>query len=115
MTPKLLHRLKSNPLSQLHIIMAFLTLAFIPSLTAQDKHDKTCGGLHASISGEVVRRDPLATQSPYVMLTFVLLNDSDAPLIPQKRAGRLSSMARSWQIRVLFSATASSQSEAGDF
>jgi hypothetical protein len=34
MTPKLTHRLKSNPLSQMHIIMALLALAFIPPLTA---------------------------------------------------------------------------------
>jgi hypothetical protein len=86
MTPKLTNRLKSNPLSQ--IIMVLLTLTLITSLAAQDQHD-ACGGLHAAISGEVVRRDPLATQSPYVMLTFVLLNDSDAPI---------NTVEESWQI-----------------
>ena len=45
MTPKLTHRLKSNPLSQMHIIMVLLSLAFIPPLTAQDKHET---GLPAS-------------------------------------------------------------------
>jgi len=89
MTPKLTHRLKSNPLSQMHIIMALLALAFILPLTAQDKHAGTCRGLHAAISGEVVRRDPLAKQSPYVMVTFVLLNDSDAPI---------NTVEESWQI-----------------
>jgi len=73
----------------MHIIMVLLALAFIPPLTAQDKHENTCGGLHAAISGEVVRGDPLATQSPYVMLTFVLLNDSDAPI---------NTVEESWQI-----------------
>jgi hypothetical protein len=68
--------------------IALLAVTLIPFVTAQDKHD-ACGGLHAAISGEVVRRDPLATQSPYVMVTFVLLNDSDAPI---------NTAEESWQI-----------------
>ena len=81
MNPKLTRRML--------LIVALLALAFIPPLTAQDKHEKTCEGLHAAIGGEVVRRDPLATQSPYVMLTFILLNDSDAPI---------NTVEESWQI-----------------
>jgi hypothetical protein len=66
-------KLTSNvPLSQKMLAtVALLALTLIPSLAAQDEHENTCGGLHAAISGAVVRRDPLATQSPYVMLTFV--------------------------------------------
>ena len=89
MNPKLTNGVISNPLSrQMLVTIALLALILIPSLTAQDKHD-SCGGLHAAIGGEVVRRDPLATQSPYVMLTLVLLNDSDAPI---------NTVEESWQI-----------------
>jgi hypothetical protein len=78
------------PLSQKMLAtVALLALTLIPSLAAQGEHENTCGGLHAAIGGEVVRRDPLATQSPYVMLTFVLLNDSEAPI---------NTVEGSWQI-----------------
>jgi hypothetical protein len=90
MNPKLTRVAISNPLSRKMLMtVALLAVTVIPHLTAQDKHEKTCGGLHAAIGGEVVRRDPLATQSPYVMLTFVLLNDSDAPI---------NTVEESWQI-----------------
>jgi hypothetical protein len=85
MNPKLTNRASLKML----VTVALLAVTLISYLAAQDEHDKTCGGLHASISGEVVRRDPLATQSPYVMLTFVLLNDSDAPI---------NTAEESWQI-----------------
>jgi uncharacterized protein affecting Mg2+/Co2+ transport len=79
-----------NPkLTRKMLVTIVLAVILIPYLIAQDKHEKTCGGLHAAIGGEVVRRDPLATQSPYVMLTFVLLNDSDAPI---------NTVEESWQI-----------------
>jgi hypothetical protein len=48
-----------------------------------------CKGLHAGIRAEVVRRDAPYTESPFVMLSFILLNDADTPL---------DSSARSWKI-----------------
>jgi len=39
--------------------------------------DKNCGGLHAGIRAELVRRDPPYTEPPFVMLSFVLLNDGE--------------------------------------
>jgi hypothetical protein len=90
MNRKLTNGAISNPLSRKMLVtVALLAVTLIPYLTAQDKPENTCGGLHAAISGEVVRRDPLATQSPYVMLTFVLLNDSEAPI---------NTVEGSWQI-----------------
>ena len=79
-----------NPkLTRKMLVTIVLAVILVPYLIAQDKHDKACNGLHAAIGAEVVRRDPLATQSPYVMLTFVLLNDSDAPI---------NTAEESWQI-----------------
>jgi hypothetical protein len=90
MNPKLTNGVVADRLPRkIHVTVALLAVILVPSLTAQDKHAGTCGGLHAAIGGEVVRRDPLATQSPYVMLTFVLLNDSDAPI---------NTVEESWQI-----------------
>lgn len=71
-----------NPswLGKLLPIAAVLATTLVPFTAAQEKTEKNCGGLHAAIRGELVRRDPPYTQPPFVMLTFILLNDSDAPL-----------------------------------
>ena len=39
--------------------------------------DTNCRALHAGIRAEFVRRDPPYTQPPFVMVSFVLLNDGD--------------------------------------
>ena len=63
-----------------------LTIAFVfattivPLMVAQDERAVSCGGLHAAIRGELVRRDPPYTEPPFVMLMFILLNDSEAPV-----------------------------------
>jgi hypothetical protein len=41
--------------------------------------DKTCRGLHAGIHAEFVKYDPSNNQTPFVMVSFVLLNDGDTP------------------------------------
>lgn len=45
----------------------------------QEANTTSCRGLHAGIRAELVRRDPPYTEPPFVMVTFVLLNDGDAP------------------------------------
>jgi hypothetical protein len=71
-----------NPiwLGKLLTIAAFLLTSLVPSTAAEKQSERSCGGLHAGIRGELVRRDPLYTQPPFVMLTFTLLNDSDVPV-----------------------------------
>ena len=56
------------------------TAITVPFIAAQDKREGNCGGLHAAIRAELVRRDPPYTQPPFVMLSFILLNDSEAPI-----------------------------------
>ena len=81
MNPNLTNGVISNRLSgKMLATVAVLAVTLIPSLTAQIELEKNCGGLHAAIRGELVRRDPPYTQPPFVMLTFILLNDSDAPI-----------------------------------
>jgi hypothetical protein len=58
------------------VIAAVLVTTLVPSMAAQGKNEKSCGGLHAAISVELVRRDPAHTQPPFVMLTYILPNDS---------------------------------------
>jgi hypothetical protein len=62
------------------IIAAMFVAPILPLISAQDKREASCSGLHAAIRGELVRRDPPYTEPPFVMLTFILLNDSDAPI-----------------------------------
>lgn len=58
-------------------------LPICPSVPAQDtlgKSDslsKSCSGLHAGIRAQIM---PPYTETPSVMLTFVLLNDSSTPI-----------------------------------
>ena len=52
----------------------------IPCIATPSAPEQTCGGLHAAIRGQLVRRDPPYTQTPFVMLTFILLNDSEKPV-----------------------------------
>jgi len=69
----------SRPGKLLAIAAVFAT-GIVPFIAAQDKRAESCGGLHAAIRGELVRRDPPYTQPPFVMLTFILLNDSETPV-----------------------------------
>jgi hypothetical protein len=62
------------------VIAAVFATTILPLIAAQDKREASCGGLHAAIRGELVRRDPPYTQPPFVMLTFILLNDSEVPI-----------------------------------
>jgi hypothetical protein len=62
------------------MLVTMLAAILIPSIAAQNTSEQSCGGLHAAIRGELVRRDPPYTQPPFVMLTFILLNDSDVPI-----------------------------------
>ena len=68
-----------NRSGRMLVIVAVFAATILP-LIAQDKPEASCGGLHAAIRGELVRRDPPYTQPPFVMLTFILLNDSEAPI-----------------------------------
>ena len=62
------------------VIAAMFVAPILPFIAAQDKREASCSGLHAAIRGELVRRDPPYTEPPFVMLAFILLNDSDAPI-----------------------------------
>jgi len=62
------------------MLVAVLAATLITSIAAQDRSEQNCAGLHAAIRGELVRRDPPYTQPPFVMLTCILLNDSEAPI-----------------------------------
>jgi len=62
------------------VFAAVVFTTMVSFMAAQDKRAVNCGGLHAAIRGEPVRRDPPNTEPPFVMLTFILLNDSDAPM-----------------------------------
>ena len=59
---------------------AVFATTIVPFMAAQDKREVSCGALHAAIRGELVRRDPPYTQPPFVMLSFILLNDSEVPI-----------------------------------
>lgn len=61
-------------------IAAIVATTIAPSTKALEGTEKSCGGLHAAIRGELVRRDPRYAQPPFVMLTFILLNDSEVPV-----------------------------------
>jgi hypothetical protein len=81
MNPNLTNGVRSNWLSGKMLVAAVvLVAALIPSAVAQDNRERNCTGLYAAIRGELVRRDPPYTQPPFVMLTFILLNDSEAPV-----------------------------------
>jgi hypothetical protein len=62
------------------LVAAVFAAAIVPFLASQEKHETSCGGLHAGIRAQLVRPDPPDTRPPFVMLSFILLNDSDAPL-----------------------------------
>jgi hypothetical protein len=69
------------PLSGKMLVAAVvLVTTLIPSLAAQDERETNCGGLHAAIRAELVRRDPPYTQPPFVMVSFILLNDGQSPV-----------------------------------
>jgi hypothetical protein len=62
------------------VIAAMFAATILPLIAAQDKREASCSGLHAAIRAELVRRDPPYTEPSFVMLAFILLNDSDAPI-----------------------------------
>jgi hypothetical protein len=62
------------------MLLSTLAAIIIPCIAARSAPEQACGGLHAAIRAELVRRDPPYTQPPFVMLTFVLLNDSEKPI-----------------------------------
>jgi hypothetical protein len=72
----------------LSITVAFLIPAGSKSQIAETPN--ACSGLHAGISAQIQKAEsgPPAV-SPYVMLTFVLLNDSDAPVNSTEGGWRL--------------------------
>ena len=73
--PALSHRLSGT------VLITVLVATLIPSIAAQDEPQRICaGGLHAAIRGELVRDNPPYAQPPFVMLTFILLNDSEKPI-----------------------------------
>lgn len=65
---------------KLLVTAAVFAAISVPLMATQDKRAESCGGLHAAIRGELVRRDRPYTEPPFVMLTFILLNDSEAPV-----------------------------------
>jgi hypothetical protein len=81
MKPSLTNGVLSNRLSRKMLVTGVVLIAtLIPSLAAQDEPEKNCGGLHVAIRAELVRRDPPYTQPPFVMVTFILLNDGESPV-----------------------------------
>jgi hypothetical protein len=62
------------------VIAAVFAITVVPFMGVQEKRKVSCSGLHAAIRGELVRRDPPYTEPPFVTLTFILLNDSDASI-----------------------------------
>ena len=62
------------------MLVTMLAAILIPAIAAQNTSAQNCGGLHAAIRGELVRRDPPYTEPPFVMLSFILLNDSEKPI-----------------------------------
>jgi len=68
------------------VLTMMVAVCLIPSVAGQDalgekaNAGKNCGGLHAGIRARLIGREPPATHPAFVMLSFVLLNDSDTPL-----------------------------------
>jgi len=62
------------------MLTTMLAATLIPSIAAQNTSTQSCGGLHAAIRGELVHRDSPFTEPPFVMLSFILLNDSEKPI-----------------------------------
>lgn len=78
------------------LLLAFMiAVCFAPSiagrrnLRGQKQFEKSCGGLHAGIHAEVIRRDPNYSRPSVVMVTMVLLNDGDTPF---------NSIERGWSV-----------------
>lgn len=87
------HNARNKSRRALTMLSVILTaLAVSPLIPAQDtpgKRDsfnKSCSGLHAGIRAQII--SPY-TETPSVMLTFVLLNDSDAPVDVESGSWRI--------------------------
>lgn len=81
MSPSLANRVLSKRLSGKMLVAAVVLAAtLIPPLAARNEPEKNGGSLHAAIRAELVRRDPPYTQPPFVMVTFILLNDGESPV-----------------------------------
>lgn len=90
MKPSLIKGVLSNRLSEKMLVTTVVLVAvLIPSLAAQDEREENCGGLHAAIRAELVRRDPPYTQPPVVMVKFILLNDGESPANSTEEAWKL--------------------------
>jgi hypothetical protein len=73
------------------IVCPVLLTAVVAAQTATQKTPSkgdalNCHGLHAGIRAQII---PPYTETPSVMLTFVLLNDSDAPLNVESGSWRI--------------------------
>jgi len=90
MKPSLQCDIPANRLSGKSLIVALgIIAAIVPLVAAQDEGNKNCGGLHAGIRAELVRRDPNYSRPAFVMVSFILLNDGETPINSTKVAGRL--------------------------
>ena len=67
-------------------IASIMAVCFVPQvagpriLQATKQDEKSCGGLHAGIRAELVRKDPNYSRPAFVMVSFVLLNDGETPM-----------------------------------
>jgi hypothetical protein len=62
------------------MIATLVAATFLPRVAPHSPSSSSCAGLHAGIRAEVVPSRPGFTQPPYVMISLVLLNDSDVPI-----------------------------------
>jgi len=70
-----------SPSGKLLAIAAVFATTVVPFMTVQDKREESCGGLHAAIRENLFGATHLHATA-IVMLTFILLNDSEAQLMP---------------------------------
>jgi hypothetical protein len=81
MKPSLKCDIQRSRLLEKSLIVALgIIAAIVPLVAGQDEGNKNCGGLHAGIRAELVRRDPNYSRPAFVMVSFVLLNDGGTPI-----------------------------------
>jgi hypothetical protein len=61
----------------LSVIALIVSSAFNATSTDDRQSPQSCAGLHAGITAQLL---PMYTETPSVMLAFLLLNDSDVPV-----------------------------------